>query len=112
MSGSGDLSTGTDRFGEIVTAFLAASKTSARRMSWRSGSTHSDYSRAQIRVTCEAMPRIRARVVMLSHTYMYPRKYSFSLLLGRTRVASLDINPNRSHRNFLQGIGPSIHVLL
>lgn len=102
MSVSGDPPVGLDRFGEIVATFLAAPKSSARRMSWRSGITHSDYSRAQLKVTCEAMPRIRARVIMLAHTHLHPRKYSFTLLLGRTRIASLDTNPKRGHKNALQ----------
>ena len=91
-----------DRFFALVTAFLAAHKTSVARMSWRGGATHPDNARAQIRVVCPSMPRNRARVVMASHTYLYPRKYTFALLLGRTRIASLDINPRRNHKNALQ----------
>jgi hypothetical protein len=94
---------GSDRFGEVIAAFLAAPKSSASGMSWRiHRSSHKDYARAQIAISHSGMPRVRSRVVLLSHIYQFPRKYSFTLLFGTVRVASLDVNPGRNHRNALQ----------
>lgn len=90
-----------DTFTDIVQSYLAAPKRCTARMSWREGSQHKDYTRAQLRVLCPTMPRVRGRIVLLSHKYYYPRKYSFTLLFNTVRIASLDIGPRRSHRNAL-----------
>lgn len=93
-----------DTFADIVDAYLKAPKICAARMGWRENRQHKDYVRAQLRVLCPAMPRVRGRVVLLAHKYFFPRKYSFTLLFKSTRIVSLDIGPRRGHRNILNRV--------
>lgn len=82
--------------------FLNSPKQCAAQMRWRGSKNRSDYFIAQLRVTHANSPRIRARIMLHSHVYFEPRKYSFSLLYGLQRIVSLNIYPRRGHTNLLQ----------
>ena len=84
---------------EIVQRFVAAEKEITSRLKWRDGATHPDYSVAVLRIACPEFGRIKARIVLTSHIYFMPRKYTFVLLLGRDRVVALDVGPRRAHKN-------------
>lgn len=98
---------GVDRaYRERLQAFIDSEKSSTASVRWFT-QLHPDYSRAQLRVVLPSRPLLRARIVLLAHRYFSPRKYSFSLLLGRERIVGLDIGPKRSHQNRLmrQSVG-------
>jgi len=95
------LPTSSGEFAEIATRFVRARKECVGRMRWRTSPSHADYAIAPIRLVCPEFPRIKARVVLSAHIYLAPPKYMFVLLFGRTRVAGLDTDPRRSHRNLI-----------
>lgn len=82
--------------------FLSAPKQCTTPLRWRGGKNHPDYALGQLRIIHPHSPRIRARIVLLSHVYYEPRKYSFSLLHGTTRIVSLDVEPRRNHTNLIR----------
>jgi hypothetical protein len=88
------------RYRRTLFAFLAAPKECPGSVRWRRGN-HADYFIAQLRLNHPDHPKVRARVMLQSHTYYEPRKYSFALLYGPTPVVRLDIAPRHSHRNLL-----------
>jgi hypothetical protein len=96
---SGRYKNPTEAFADIVQRFIAAEKEIPSRLKWRDGEKHPDYSVAVLRIACPEFARFKARIVLTSHIYFDPRKYTFALLLGRERVLALDVGPRRAHKN-------------
>jgi hypothetical protein len=86
---------------EAIEEFLAAPKSASNGIRWRSWN-HPDYLISQVRLSWPDQKRMRARIFLSSHIFLDPRKYMFSLLFGSIRVMSLDVDPQRSHRNLLR----------
>lgn len=85
-----------------LAAFLASPKACTSSMRWRGSKNHRDYFAAQLPIMHPAHPHPRARIVMQSHIYFAPRKYSFQLLFGVAKILRLDVDPKRGHRNLLE----------
>ena len=88
-----------DDFAALIKRFIEAEKSIPMNLRWRESKNHADYAISVMRVACPKFSRIKARVVLNSHIYFEPRKYTFVLLLNRTRIVALDVGPKRFHRN-------------
>lgn len=81
--------------------FIATPKRLAGPMRWRSHANHQDYDICQCRLSHDMSKRIKGRIILLSHRYFFPRKYSFSMIMDRQRVYSLDVGPRLAHKNLI-----------
>jgi hypothetical protein len=86
-----------------IAEFLIAPKVALNRIRWRSRN-HPDYMAALIRLKTDGFPKPPGFVVLASHIYFEPPKYSFTLFFGSERVLALDVAPRRLHRLTLRKI--------
>lgn len=93
----------SEAFAALVSQFLPAPKLCKASVRWRPKGNRDDYFHSVLRIEHGLGRHFKARVILLSHTYFEPRKYSFALLLNNRRVYSLDTEPRSSHRNLLTG---------
>lgn len=90
-------------FAKAVREFLAAPKICRSAVRWRKSRNHSDYLISVLKVDHDLGQRYKSRVLLGSHIYFWPRKYTFALLLNNTRIYSLDVCQRRSHNNLFTG---------
>jgi hypothetical protein len=94
-------------FDDRAVEFLAAEKKTIRRPRWRTR-RHSDHAAMSLWLVVPDKPQLRGRVVVTVHRRRKPPKYGFSLLFRGERLAGLDVNPGRFHRNLLDGGSVSV----
>lgn len=88
-----------DDFAREVEKFFQEQKQLKHSFRWhRHGA---NYARAHTRVAGED-GRICGRVVLNAHISKMPPKYSFCLLFQNESILRLDVNPKRSHTDFIE----------
>ena len=88
----------SDRDARAITDYLAELKIYAGSYKW-ADKGHKDYTEVILPRTCRTMPEINGNLILTAHRTRIPQKFSFTLLVGSTRVAALDVNPGGYHLN-------------
>lgn len=88
-----------DDFAEAAADFLQQEKYLKHSFRWRRKGRN--YARAHTPVV-GIDDRICGRVVLNAHASKMPPKYSFCLLFQNISVLRLDVNPKRSHTDFIK----------
>lgn len=88
-----------DDFPEAISAFLKEEKSLKHGFRWKS--RRKDYARATAPVLRFSDGRILARVIITAHVSKLPPKYSFCLSFQNIPILRLDVEPNRSHTDFI-----------
>lgn len=86
---------------------MSAEKVVPERIRWLVRA-HEDTARCRLVVHVPSRPSYNATLHLLAHVSRIPLKFSFSLVLGSTRVAGLDVNPGGSPLNLVAGKKESV----
>ena len=86
-----------DDFDSQAQKFLSKEKSLWGRIIWRS-QNRNDYVEARAQVLIQSR-KVDSRLILLSHLFYKPLKFSLSLIFRNQSIMRLDVNPGRPHYN-------------